>query len=76
MEAFLARMRVLAWGSAEAQAYGEVRACLEAAGRTLGNIDMMIAAHAVAANAILVTSDKAFSRVDRLSQTVNWAADL
>ena len=76
MEGFLASIRILPWGSNEAEAYGELRAKLEAAGLMLGNMDMMIAAHAVTTNAILVTNDKAFSLVDSLSATANWATDV
>jgi predicted nucleic acid-binding protein len=39
-------------------------------------MDMQIAAHAIAAGAVLVTNDKAFERVDDLHATVNWATDL
>ncbi len=76
MDAFLASMRVLSWGRNEAEAYGRVRARLERSGMSLGNMDMMIAAHAIATGAILVTNDKAFSQVDDLGATVNWATDL
>jgi len=37
---------------------------------------MQIAAHAVAAGAVLVTSDKAFGFVGGLKGIVNWATDL
>jgi tRNA(fMet)-specific endonuclease VapC len=76
MEGFLARLRVLPWGRDEAQSYGELRAKLEASGATLGHMDMLIAAHAVSMDAVLVTNDKAFAQVDQLSATVNWATDL
>ena len=36
-------------------------------------MDMMIAAHAVATGAVLVTNDKAFAQVDELHASVNWA---
>jgi len=39
-------------------------------------MDMLIAAHAVSMDAVLVTNDKAFAQVDQLSATVNWATDL
>jgi len=32
----------------------------------MGNLDMMIAAHAFALGAVLVTSDRAFSRIKQL----------
>lgn len=60
---FLRRVRVLPWNSDTATVYGDLRAACAAAGVTLGALDMMIAAHAVAETAILVTHDKAFGRV-------------
>jgi len=72
----LAAIRILSWGREEARVYGELRASLEAAGKTLGSMDMQIAAHAVAVSAVLVTSDKAFGFVPDLKGTVNWATDL
>jgi tRNA(fMet)-specific endonuclease VapC len=61
-------------------AYGFLRA-KQAAGKPLGNLDMLIAAHAVSVGAILVTNDKAFLdvaylQVSGLSATVNWATEL
>jgi len=76
MEAFLASVQVLPWGRDEAEAYGELRAGLEASGRALGNMDMLIAAHAVSLGATLVSNDKAFQHVESLHATVNWATDL
>ena len=76
MDSFLASIQVLPWRTNEAEIYGTVRAKLEKKGITLGNMDMMIAAHAVVARAALVTNDKAFSQVDELSDLLNWATDL
>jgi tRNA(fMet)-specific endonuclease VapC len=76
MEWFLAAVKVLPWGRDEAKVYGELRAKLESAGKTLENMDLQIAAHAIAAGATLVTNDKAFAQVDDLHATVNWATDL
>jgi len=70
------RLRILPWGSAEALVYGDLRAKLERAGKVLGNLDMLIAAHAISANATLVTRDKTFAQVEDLRPPVNWAADL
>ena len=75
VEAFFTRIQVLPWGGEEAQAYGVLRAKQEAAGKTLGNFDMLIAAHAISAGAILVTNDKAFLQVTDLPATVNWATE-
>lgn len=73
---FLARIRVLPLGSAEARAYGQLRVQQEAAGRPLESMDMLIAAHAIATGAILVTSDKVFDYVSGLVGRENWATDL
>ena len=63
---FLLRVGTLPWDSAAAQQYAEVRAALEADGTVLGNLDLMIAAHALAVEAVLVTHDRAFGRIKRL----------
>ena len=76
MEWFLSAVKVLPWGRDEAMKYGTVRARLESSGKTLESMDMQIAAHAIAIKAILVTNDNAFSYVEDLQPTVNWATDL
>ena len=76
LEGFLSKLRVLPWGSEEAHAYGNLRAKLERAGKTLGNMDLLIAAHAISVDAVLVTNDESFSQVDDLAGMVNWATDL
>jgi len=59
----LLRIDVLPWDEAVAICYGEFCAALEAQGINLSDFDMMIAAHAVAVNAILVSRDKAFAQI-------------
>lgn len=76
MEEFLGNTRVMAWGREEARIYGNLKAKLESFGKSLGAMDMMIAAHAVATGAVLVTNDKAFGQVEDLRGLVNWATDL
>ncbi|MGA3132313.1 MAG: type II toxin-antitoxin system VapC family toxin [Terracidiphilus sp.] len=77
---FLARIQVLPLGSVEARAYGQLRAKQEAAGRPLesplANMDMLIAAHAIAVGAVLVTADNVFDSVVGLAGKENWATDL
>jgi tRNA(fMet)-specific endonuclease VapC len=63
VHAFLIRVEVLPWTQAVAGVYGDLRASCEAAGVTLAPMDMMIAAHAKAASATLVTRDRAFGFV-------------
>ncbi len=60
---FLIRVEVLPWTQGVALAYGDLRVSCEAAGVTLAPMDMMIAAHAMAIRAILVTRDRAFGFV-------------
>jgi|APLak6261686239_1056169.scaffolds.fasta_scaffold18968_2 tRNA(fMet)-specific endonuclease VapC len=59
----LLRMDVLPWDEAAATCYGKLCAMLEAQGINLSDFDMMIAAHAVAVDATLVSRDKAFAQV-------------
>ena len=70
---FLSRVDVLVWDSAAAEHYGDLRAACAALGITLSALDMMIAAHAVAAKATLVTRDKAFNFVpSNMFKVVQW----
>jgi tRNA(fMet)-specific endonuclease VapC len=64
----LLRMDVLPWDEEVATCYGEFCATLEAQGINLSNFDMMIAAHAVAVDATLVSRDKAFLQVAAVNQ--------
>ncbi len=64
---FLSTIPIMPWDSAAAVAYGRLRATLELAGTPLGALDTMIAAHALALQAELITADKAFRHVPGLS---------
>jgi tRNA(fMet)-specific endonuclease VapC len=57
--AALATFAVLPWTSSVATTYAKLRADLERRGRPLAPLDMMIAAHALEQDAVLVTSDRA-----------------
>ena len=63
---FLRRADVLAWNSEAAQSYGAMRAELESKGKTLGSLDALIGAHALASSSVLVTNDRAFAQVASL----------
>jgi len=76
VERLLQKLNILPWGSKEAAAYGALRAKLEVAGIGLSQLDLQIAAHAVAVGAVLVTNDKTFRHVADLGKTVNWATDV
>jgi tRNA(fMet)-specific endonuclease VapC len=66
VEEFLLRVEILPWDSAAAKSYAALRFTLERAGEPMGNLDMMIAAQALAAPAVLVTHDRVFQRVKHL----------
>jgi tRNA(fMet)-specific endonuclease VapC len=58
---------------AAAEVYGSIRAELESKGEMIGNNDLWIAAHAIAAGLILVTNNEnEFRRVRKL-KIQNWA---
>ena len=66
VEEFLLHVAILPWDSAAAQHYGHLRASLERDGQPIGNLDTMIAAHALAVGAVLVSNDHAFARIKKL----------
>ena len=68
---FLSKISILPWDSNAARHYAHLRAALRRAGSALGAMDMLIAAQAITIDAILVTSDVAFRRIDQL-KTEDW----
>jgi tRNA(fMet)-specific endonuclease VapC len=74
IEDFFLRVAVLPWDSDAAQRYGQLRAALERKGQPMGNLDIMIGAHALALGAVLVTNDQAFARIERL-KIVDWTKE-
>ena len=68
----LLRMDVLPWDERVATCYGELCSTLEAQGINLSDFDMMIAAHAVAVDVILVSRDKAFGQVGERLRLEVW----
>jgi tRNA(fMet)-specific endonuclease VapC len=67
LDDFLGPVEVIDWPAMAARVYGELRARLEAKGRLIGNMDMLIAAHALYEQATLVTGNRSeFARVEGL----------
>ena len=69
---FLRRVEVLPWDEDVAQTYGTLRAQLQIKGTPLSALDTQIAAHALHAKAVLVTSDKAFLQITQL-EIEDWS---
>jgi tRNA(fMet)-specific endonuclease VapC len=62
------------WDAPADKSYAQLRCALEAAGTPIGGNDMLIAAHALARDATLVTAnEREFRRVPGL-RVENWAA--
>ncbi len=72
LEAFLSGMRMLPWPVSASTHYAALRAQLELRGTPIGGMDMLIAAHALAENAVLVSNNtREFERVPEL-RLENW----
>ncbi len=74
LKQFLLPLVILDFDQEAARAYGKLRASLEARGRLIGALDMLIAAHALSQSLPLATNNvREFSRVPGL-KVLNWAA--
>ncbi len=64
---------ILDFDCGAADRYGEIRSGLESQGRPIGTNDLLIAAHALSCDKVLVTNnERGFSRVEGL-KIENWA---
>jgi tRNA(fMet)-specific endonuclease VapC len=72
LEMFITPLNILFYNDSAARIYGKIRANLEAKGKPIGSMDILIAAHAVSENCILVTNnEKEFRRIPEL-KIENW----
>lgn len=72
LDQFLLPLTVVEFDQAAAVAYGQVRTALEKAGRPIGPLDTLIAAHALSMELTLVTNNTdEFARAPGL-KVVNW----
>lgn len=70
---FLKLVRVLAWDADAADYYADIRHQLTPTGPPIGEMDMMIAVHALAIGAVLVTNNtRHFERIAPPLALVNW----
>lgn len=73
VESFLSAVRCVAWDDHAADTFGVIAAALERSGTPIGSMDTMIASHAMAVDATLVTNNtRHFARVVGL-KIDNWA---
>ena len=71
VEEFLLRVDSRPWDSKSARQYATLRADLEPEGKPMGNLDLMIAAQALAERLVLVTHDRVFDKLKKL-RTEDW----
>jgi tRNA(fMet)-specific endonuclease VapC len=70
---FLKVTAMLPWDAEAANFHAEIKHQLKAAGTPIGDMDMLIAAHAIAADAVLVTNNtRHFKRIKQPLMLANW----
>jgi tRNA(fMet)-specific endonuclease VapC len=73
LEEFLIPFEILPYDENASTWYGEIRSQLESRGNIIGPLDLLIAAHALSRNLILVTNnEKEFKRIESLN-IENWS---
>ena len=73
LEEFLTPFEILPYDETASKYYGIIRYQLESEGKVIGPLDMLIAAHALSKDLILVTNnEKEFLRIKSL-KVENWA---
>lgn len=69
---FLSMLTVHAWDEAAARTYAKLHTALQQCGQMIGNMDLLIAAHASSLGATLVTNNtREFARIEGL-KLENW----
>jgi tRNA(fMet)-specific endonuclease VapC len=72
VEEFLTPLEIIPYDEIAANAYGDIRHQLEKSGETIGPLDMLLAAHTLSNNFVLITNnEKEFRRVNNL-KIENW----
>ena len=77
LDEFLLPLTILPFhGKKLVTCYGEIRASLESKGKTIGPLDMLIAAHALSLDLTIISNNiKEFSRIPNL-KSENWTRRL
>lgn len=74
LDAFLVPFEILPYDEIASRYYGEIRAGLEKRGVVIGPLDLLIAAHALSRELVLVTNnEKEFKRIKSL-KVENWVS--
>jgi len=72
LDEFLSPFEIFSYDENASRYYGKIRSQLEKQGNIIGPLDMLIAAHALSNNLILITNNvKEFMRIKSL-QVENW----
>ena len=67
LKKFLSPLEILPYDEQAVWHYAQLRHDLQSKGQTIGSLDMLIAAHALALDVVLVTNNtKEFERIERL----------
>ncbi len=75
LDAFYTNLIILPWDESAGKEYGKIRTYLEKQGTPIGNMDLLIASHALSRKYILVTNNlKEFERV-RYLRCENWLSE-
>jgi tRNA(fMet)-specific endonuclease VapC len=75
LDIFTLRLLIEPWGEDAARQYGFIRALLKNKGTSIGNNDLLIAAHARSLKAVMVTNNvQEFNRVPDLP-VENWVSE-
>jgi len=65
-------VEILPWDSTAAKSYAAFASATFAQGRPLSALDMLIASHALAVGATLVTGDRSFHRLKLRLPLIDW----
>jgi tRNA(fMet)-specific endonuclease VapC len=72
IEEFLSPLEILPYDEIAATIYGDIRVQLEKRGEPIGPLDLLIAAHALSRNLVIISNnEKEFKRVKNL-KVENW----
>lgn len=72
LEEFLVPFEILAYDEIASKYYGEIRYDLEKRGEVIGPLDLLIAAHALSRNLVLITNNEKEFRGIKLLKVENW----